>query len=785
MLWNYIKITARNIRKYKIFSIVNFLGLALGLACCILIMLWVIDETGYDKFNKNADNLYRLSLEYHNGDNVDEVAVTPGPMGPMLQAKVPQVINHCRIVCKPWTLLVSNGRDSYYENTIAFCDSTVFDMFDYKLLEGDPTSALAEPNTVVIDRDLAKKYFGNSDALGQTIKMLNRYELKITGVMEPIPTNSHLQFKALVNFEFLKNFRFNVDNWGDNSFYTYVQVQDAKPETLEPVFTKLVAEAKEDETTLINVMPITSIHLHSHLIADNYGNGDIRNIYIFSIIAMFVLLIACINFVNLSTARAIKRAKEVGLRKVLGANRSQLIKQFMGETMVLSCASLALALILVEIFLPTFNNLVGKSLSLNSFGLGGFIVIMIGIAAAVGVFSGIYPALVLSSFAPSKILKGSSHQVSSGAKLRKVLVVVQFSLSIMLIVGTVVVYQQVQYMTHKNLGFDKDQMVYMLANKSLQDNYELVRDELLKSDYVLAVTGTQQLPNDIAASTDGVDWEGRPEELDNFWYFAFVKPNFIDVFDMKLVEGRNFSDDFSTDSSSYIVNETAAKLISSESVIGKRFALWHEDGKIIGVLKDYHFQSLHSKIEPLIYKIDNNRLNYICAKLSGKDIPGALGYMKKAAGKFAPEFPFEYKFLDDTIEAKYRSDMQVGTILRYFTFLAIVIACLGIFGLTSFTIEQRKKEIGIRKVLGASEKYIVAMLCRELVILVLAANLIAIPLAWYFISNWLKNFAYHISLGWSVFVFGAILAVVVALLTVSYQSIKAAWANPVEALKHE
>ena len=784
MLWNYMKITFRNIRKYKIFSFVNLLGLALGLACCILIMLWVLDETSYDKFHENADNIYRLSLEYHNGDNIDEVAVTPGPLGQLLQNEIPQVINQCRIIAQPWTFLVGNEQDSYYENTIGFSDSTIFGMFGYKLLEGDPANALAEPNSIVIDSDMAQKYFGDTDVLGKTLKLLNRYDLKITGVLEPIPAASHLQFKALVNLDFLTNFKYAMVSWGDNSIYTYVQVQDATPETLEPLFTKLVAEKKEDESTLVNMIPITSIHLHSHMIADSRGNGDIRNIYIFSIIAVFVLLIACINFVNLSTARAIKRAKEVGLRKVLGANRIQLIKQFMGETMLMACSSLALALILVEIFLPTFNNLVGKSLSLSSFSTAGFILIMLGIALLVGIFSGIYPSLVLSSFVPSKILKGSSHQVSSGARLRKVLVMVQFSLSIMLIVGTVVVYQQVQYMTHMNPGFDKDQIVFMHANKSLKDNYKPLKAELLKSESIQSVTGAQQLPNDIIASTDGVDWDGRPEELENFWYRAFVESNFIDFFDMKLSEGRNFSDDFATDSSAYIINETAASLISSESVIGQRFALWEKDGKIIGVLKDYHFQSMHSKIEPLIFKIDYNK-NFICVKLSGGDISGALGYLKTTVEKFAPEFPFEYKFLDETIDMRYSADMQMGTILKYFTFLAIIIACLGIFGLTSFTIEQRKKEIGIRKILGASEKYIVNMLCKELILLVLLANLIAMPISWYFIHNWLQNYAYHISITWSIFVFAAVLAVVVALLTVGYQSIKAALANPIEALKHE
>ena len=785
MLWNYIKITARNIKKYKMFSMVNFLGLALGLACCILIMLWVIDETSYDKFYKNTNELYRLSLEYHLGDNVNEIAVTPCLLGQALQKEFPQVVNNCRIAGKPMTFMFGNEEAAFYEDGIFFSDSTVFALFGYKLLLGNPASALTEPNTIVIDQNMAEKYFGDQNAIGQTLKFMNRYDLKVTGVIQPVPANSHFQFKALINFDFLKNFGFDLESWGNNSLYTYIQIKGGRPEDLQPLFTKFVAEKKEETGTLVKMMPISAIHLHSHMIADNSGNGDIRNIYIFSIIALFVLLIACINFVNLSTARAIKRAKEVGLRKVMGANRIQLIKQFMGETMLMACASLALALILVEIFLPTFNTLVGKSLSLSTFGTAGFILIMLGFALLVGMCSGIYPALVLSSFVPSKILKGSSHQVSSGARLRKVLVMVQFSLSIMLIVGTVVVYQQVQYMTHKNLGFDQDQIVYMRGNKSLRDDYDLVKDELLKSELIQSVTSAQQLPNDIGNSTDGVDWDGRPVELDNFWYFAFVETNFIDVFDMKLAEGRNFSDDFATDSSAYIVNETAAKLISSESVIGQRFALWGEDGKIIGVLKDYHFQSLHSKIEPLIFKIDNNRLNYICVKLTGGDISGALGYMENTVDKFAPEFPFEYKFLDQAIEQRYRADMQVGTILKYFTILAIIIACLGIFGLTSFTIEQRKKEIGIRKVLGASESYIVKMLCRELVLLVMIANLIAIPVAWYFIHKWLNNFAYHINLGWSVFIFAAILAVLVALLTVGYQSIKAAWANPVEALKHE
>lgn len=779
MIRNYIKVALRNIVKSSSYAIINISGLAVGLTAFILIFLWIQDELSFDRFNVRADKLYRVvENQYYANSELFPVAVTPAPLGPSLKENFPEITNAVRLTQVGF--LFRHENIAFNEDGL-MADPSFIDMFSLEFVKGDPKTAFSKLEGIIISETLAKKYFSEEDPIGKVFS-INDNDFAVTGVFRDIPENSHLRFNYIFAFELFKKFGWDdLTNWS-NSYYTYVLLRiDAN---LEAVNMKIKDVIKKNHpqptTTEIYLQPLTRIHLHSKYTADIGGHGDIQYIYIFSVIGVFVLLIACINFMNLSTARSAKRSKEVGMRKVIGAQRIQLIRQFLAESMVLSFLALVIALLLVQVLLPAFNNVSGKHLRFNPFSID-ILLILILITLVTGAVAGSYPALFLSSFKPVKVLKGTLKTGKSAIVFRKVLVVTQFCISIMLITGTLVVYNQLDFIQHKKLGFEKENVISFTAYP-LRDRYEDFKNELLSNKNIAGVTIASQNLTYVGSSSSGFDWEGRDPSKDILLHQISVDPNFIKTFNIDVIAGRNFSRDMASDSSAIIVNEEALKQMDLSDPINKR---WGTNGKIIGVVKDFHFKSVHEKIEPLIMFVNPDWYSVMYVRINSENTKEALAWIESTFKKFAPENPFEYAFLDDDFDRLYRAEQRTGEIFNYFAFIAIFISCLGLFGLVMFTTEQRTKEIGVRKVLGASVRNVVSLISIDFIKLILISNVIAIPVAWYFMNKWLDSFAYKISIHWMTFFVAGVSSIAIAWLTMAYQSIKAASANPVDSLRNE
>jgi ABC-type antimicrobial peptide transport system permease subunit len=795
MIKSYLKITFRNITKHKGYSFINIIGLAFGMTVCILIFLWVRDELSFDRFHKNANEIYRVVVdEIHQDGNIQRVAVTPWPLGAALLKDYPEVINFTRYFRVRQRLITYKpGNKSFYENSVYLADPPFLEMFSFPLVKGDPATALAKGNTVVITGEIAEKYFGKEDPMGKTLTINNIQDYTVTGVIKNVPHNSHLQFDFILPFEqTLKNYRYR-GSWGSKSFHTFVLLQKgvsvkALGEKIYEYLIRLFPYFKSK----LKLQSLTDMHLRSDYGFDLYGASKDTTVYlyIFSLIAILILLIACINFVNLTLARASTRAKEVGLRKVVGARRKDLIKQFYGESILFTIAALIFAIALVYLLLPLFNNLAGKELTIDTFTNIGSALGLLLIAIVTGITAGIYPAFILSSFQPANVIMGELTVRSGkprGALFRKVLVVFQFTLSIALIIVTLLVNQQLSYMQNIELGYEKDNIIYFTQRGNIRGKYNTFKEELQKMSDVVSVTTSSDGLAYTVHSTSDIDWEGKtPEAL--LWINHFtVDQDYLKTFKMEIAEGRGFSKDFTTDAAgnAYIVNQAAIKAMNMKNPIGKSFTFWGKKGTIIGVVKDFHYKSLHTEIEPLVLRIEPNRDRYIFVKVRSENTASTLDYIKKAYQKFNPQYPFEYHFLDDELNTNYDSDRRTLNIFRYSTVIAIFISCLGLFGLAAFTAQLRTREIGIRKVVGASVSNIILMLSKEFLLLVGTANILAWPLAYFAMNKWMQGFAYRTTIGLGTFIFSAILAMFIAICTVLYQSIKAATTNPVETIKYE
>jgi putative ABC transport system permease protein len=792
MLKNYLKIALRNIIRHKSYSFINITGLAIGMACCILILLWIQDELSYDKFHENADNIYRVAGEQQYSDgSVDKFAVTPEALAAALKKEYPEVIYSTKI-SRTRGGLFKYDDNSFYERSVAYTDEFFFRIFKFPFIKGDSKIALSNPYSIVITRDIANKYFGNDDPIGKTIIFNNAYNLSVTGIIENIPHNSHLKFDFFIPMKIYKDIRTSsgliFDEWRTYGYYTFLLLQkNMQFKTVNKKISRYLDKRSDDNTTALFLQPLTKIHLYSDLTADIGGRGDIKYVYIFSIIAFFVLIIACVNFMNLATARSSMRAKEVGIRKVVGAQRSNLIKQFLGESILLSSIALIFAIVLVELFLPAFNNLSEKELTLSVSGNISIILALFLITIITGLISGSYPAFFLSSFKPITTLKGSTKRARRSFSLRKILILFQFAITIILLIGTISVYRQLNYVRNRKLGYEKEHIIYMPLRGELSQKYESMKNDMLKNVDVLNVSIASALPTGSTLSTSGsLDWEGKSPDDEILINVVSVDHDYIDTFKLQIIMGRNFSKKFSTDSSAgFVLNEAAIKAMGIESPIGKQFSLWDTKGTIIGVVKDYHFDSLHKEIEPLILAILPDLYSDICIKIKSDNISNTIRELNSIWEKYVPEYPFEYHFLDESLDNLYRVEERIGISFKYFTVIAIIVSCLGLFGLASFTTEQRTKEIGIRKILGATVPNIILLFTQEFIKWVLIANIIAWPIAYYLMNRWLQNFAYRTNIGLSTFIFSAALALFIALVTVSYQSIKAALANPIEALRYE
>ena len=805
MFINYLKIALRNLLKHKGYSTINIFGLTLGMACCVLIMLYVQDELSYDRYHANAERIYRVSRQWTNQDG--RISLHLGhiapPFGPLLKSDFPASVLEVTRFLRPGTPLVSYGDHHFQESRFFFADSTVFSIFSWELISGDRMTALAEPNSVIISESTSKKYFGGEDAVGKVLRYNQQEDLKVTGVMRDIPENSHFQADFLCSFISFENAvgAQNLErNWGSNNFATYILT----PETFDPAAFMAQLPAFIDKHmgpapngnrpstgTQLNLWPLSSIHLTSHLDSEVEPNSDVTYIYVYSAVALFVLLIACFNFMNLSTAHASRRAKEVGIRKVLGAYRLLLIRQFLGESILISFIALMVALGGVHLLLPWFNAFVDKGLALNYAGNWPGLLALASIAVIVGMAAGVYPAFFLSAFQPASVLKGETARGRAGLKFRSILVVTQFAISISLIVSMGIVYDQLEFMRKKNLGFDKEMIVYLPANSRIREQFAVLRDQLLSQPGITDVTISSRVPSGRLLDSQGGTAEvgGDMRQITSRIADIHVDHNFMKTYRVPFAAGRDFDINLASDSTeAFILNEVSIAAIgwsSAEESIGKRFQYGGRTGKIIGVVRDFHFESLHQKIAPIVFLINPGRFNAVSVRIAAGHAENVLDILKDRWQLLRPSYPFIPQFVDEQFNRQYESEERLGLVFGIFSGLAVVIACLGLLGLASFVAERRTKEIGVRKVLGASIANIVFQLTKQFTLLVLVANLVAWPLAYFVMTSWLDGFAYRTNIGLFTFLFAGVLAILVAFLTISYQAIRAAMANPVKSLRYE
>ncbi|UCE18441.1 MAG: ABC transporter permease [Gemmatimonadota bacterium] len=783
MVNNYLITAIRNIRKHKVFSCINITGLAVGMSVCMLILLWVQDELSFDSFHEHTDDIYRVISEIHTADHMSHNARTPNPLGPILKEDFPEIVNFARFQgFDGW--LVQSGDKSFINDNLGTADPSFFEIFSFPFLQGDPKTALQDRYSIVITEGMAKKYFGDEDPMGKVLTIHHDYT--VTGIIENVPENSHLHFDCIFP---LKNMEYfwdeNFDDWERIKYYTYVQVQPkSSHKIVSQKISNVIRENFPQSNTTVYLQPLKDIHLRSDFEwdLDNYAQGNITYLYIFALTALCILLIACINFMNLSTARSAKRAQEVGIRKVSGARRLDIVRQFFGESILLTFTSLLCAVGLTYLLLPLFNDLSSKQLSLRCVVNAGFLMGLAAITVATGVVSGSYPALYLSKFHPARVFRGISRWgTHTGTSLRKTLVIFQFALTIILIIGTTVIQNQLHYLKNKNLGFTKD---HIITFESRHMNYEGFRNELLQHPNILSMTQSHA-PNRQPWGVTGFYWEGKDYDEDIMLYPVNVDYDYVHTFDMRMLEGRFFSREYSTDATqAAIVNETAVKVMNMAAPVGKRISRGEHQATIIGVIKDFHQSSLHNEIEPLILRISQGG-PYICARIHPRNVSKTIASIETIWRKYVKDYPFTYEFLDTSIERYYKSEQKMCDIFAYSTLLAIFIACLGLFGLASFVTEQRTKEIGIRKILGASFSGIVFLLTREFIKWVLMANAIAWPIAYLAMTRWLQGFAFRINLGIWIFIFSSAMTILIAFSTVSYQSLKAALMNPVKSLRYE
>jgi putative ABC transport system permease protein len=788
MIKNYFKIAFRNIVRHKAYSFLNIAGLAIGMACSILILLWVQNEQGYDRFHTNANQLYRLTCNA--GDF--KAAVSPAGMAPGLQAEMPEIKAVVR-TSKQDSKLFESGTRKFKETNVFYADSNFLQVFSFPLIAGDAKTALSRPDAVLITAAMAQKYFGNENAIGKIIRQDNSNNVTVTGVLANIPSNSHLQFDFILPISAIANSNYDLKNnvWGNFNFYSYLLL-DKNIAPHSPTLAKLVKRVKEiyvphapDFKIDFQLQPLTDIHLHSNLQIDVPGHGNIQYVNIFFIVAIFILGVACINFMNLATARSSRRAKEVGLRKVVGAGRAQLIAQFLGESLIISFLSLLLAIGLVYLLLPAFNSLAQKDLSIHLLD-GKLLLMLLGIALLTGLISGSYPALFLSGFKPIKVLKGKLSLGGGNLIFRNSLVVAQFVIAIVLLVGTAVVYRQMNFIKNKNPGFDKSNLLYMPMSGELWGKLPALKASLQQNTFTNQYSIISELPTTLETGTIDVDWEGKNPNDQTIVPSMDVDENFTRVFQTKMLAGRSFSTDFKGDSANYVVNETMLHLMKLDikNAVGKALSFSERKGTIIGVVKDFNVKPLQYAIDPLVLRLGQGG-SFVMVRTAPGNTEAAIKAMEKINHALNPAYPLSYNFLDADLDNLYRGEKQMGSIFNLFAILAIFISCLGLYGLSAFMAEQRTKEIGVRKVLGASVMRIVYMLSGSFTKLIAVAVFIAVPVSWYAINSWLNGFAYRIDIGWTIFLLASGTALLIAWTTVSYESIKAALANPVKSLRSE
>lgn len=810
MLRNYLTVAFRNLWKHKFYSFINIIGLAIGLACFLFISLYVRDELSYDKYHKKADRTYRISFEGFAFEQELNYAVVGAQLGPTILEEYPEIEQQCRFRTRG-SYSVRYKDQSYREEKWGFADSTLFDVFSFDLVKGDPQKALVEPNTIVITEALAKKYFDDEDPIGKSVTVDNDYLYRVTGVMKEVPRNTHFTFDIFASMSTIDESR--NPTWMSNNFQTYVVLKEgADPEAVNAKFPDLIRThiGPEIEQFMnktyddmlasgnhleFSLFPMTKIHLHSTLQHELGATSDIKYIYIFTFIGLFILLLACINFMNLSTARSATRAKEVGMRKVVGAQRPQLILQFLNESVVITFLGLFVAGSLFYLLLPYFNQMAGKEMTISQINTPGLWGAMLALVLVVGLVAGSYPAFYLSAFKPITVLKGRlMKKLGNTITLRSVLVIFQFAITVGLIVGTIIISNQLRYMQNKKLGYEGDQILILNNYYNLGNNYQVFKDEVLQHPQVINATmsGSLPTPSNRNSSATFLGRNADPNKTHIAQLFT-VDHDYVPTLGMEVVEGRAFSREFPSDSSAVLINQAAVAMYKLDDPLGTEISTFGggtpenpeiQTFRVVGVVKDFHFESMRTKIGPLVMFLGDSRGN-LSIKVKPDNVSEFIGFLSEKWNELAPGQPFDYNFMDEDFASVYEAETRIGQIFSVFTFLAIAIACLGLFGLATFTAEQRTKEVGIRKIIGASITRIFVMLTAEIMKWVFIANLIALPLAYYFMKKWLQGFAYPVDVNWLTFVAALFLSLFIALITVSYQAIRAATRNPVKALRYE
>lgn len=777
MFKNYLKIAQRNIRRHKAYSLINIFGLAIGMACCLFITLWILDELSFDKFHVDSDQIYQA---LGNG----RISSTPLPLAAALKETFPEIIHASRYegYGEP---LFRRGDKAFYNDNVVVVDPDFFKIFSFHFLKGDPNTAMDDLHSIVISEQIANQFFADENPIGKVLSMNDERDFTVTGVIQNIPQNSTLQFDFAIHYDIriaeATAIGANPNSWGWWSPSTFLKLQKDVSiadfnQKISSFFQSKFEEGEDDET--LAALPFTERRFF-------FWDTE-QYVTIFSVIAMFILIVACINFINLSTARSANRASEIGIRKVAGAYRKNLICQFLGESFILTILALVIALVIVSVLLPFFNSLTGKQITTDSLIQNSILLLLLGLALFTGIASGSYPALILSSFKPVQVLKGHLNLGSSGLLFRKILVVIQFSISIILIIGTGIIYKQLSYIKTKDIGYAKDQLITISLKGDSRKSYNILKNRLNSDNRILGVTGmADDLPNFWSTSSTA-EWEGKEMTREIHVGFNFVDYDVAKTLGIELIEGRDFSKAFMADAESgYLINEELVKLMGVKSAVGHPFKEFGKAGKIIGVFKNTHFRPLTTQINPLYFQLNPERINHLVIRVPAENMQATIQFIKKTWEEIVPMYPFEYRFVDEDFDRAYTNIERMGRLANSFAFIAIFIACLGLFGLASFTAEQRSKEIGVRKVLGASIPGIVFLFSKEFTRWVLIANIIAWPVAYVSMNHWLQNFAYRIAMSWWMFVLAGMLALMIAFLTVSYQSIKAALANPVESLRYE
>lgn len=790
MIKNFLKIALRSLLKHKSSTIINISGLAIGLAASLLILLWIMHELSYDRFFEEAETLYRVEENQSYGGEIYHVNVTPYPSGPVWKNRIPEIVDASRMSYLP-RLLFEKGDLKLYESNVRAADSTFFEMFSFPFIYGEPSSALNNPHSIVLTAELSQKYFGDENPIGQTLTLERQMEFIVTGVLEKLPDNTTVSFNAIIPFAFLYEIGVAGDSWGSNSIITYAKlVPNANIDEVGVKLTDVVLEYNPETRTTFMVNPITRLRLHAYF---GYAKpvGAVIYIYIFGAIALFVLLIAAINYVNLSTARSAGRSKEIGIKKVSGALKKSIVSQFLLESLLQVFISLLISLIFVGLLLGMFNTTTGKEFAIADIFQPWFIVGYIIIVIVTGFGAGIYPALFLSSFKPVDVLKGSKSGGSQKAVLRKVLVVVQFILSIALATCSLIIYSQISYMRNIDMGYDKENIVRVQITENIQSVYYTLKQELIEHPLIENVSGSMSSPTNMGSNSSGSSWEGKDPDHQLLIGYNGVDYDYVETMGVEMKYGRSFSDDFSADmfadtTGNFMINEETAKAMGKENPVGDWFDFGGIRGTIVGVMKNFYFKPASEVIEPMAFLCSPvERISNILIRLNPENTTASLEALDEVWARVVQDYPLDYSFVSDEVENMYRAEARMGNLFKYFTILAIILASLGLYGLSSYVAEQRTKEIGLRKVMGATISNVVLRLTREFLLLVIVALVIGMPLALLYVNNWIQDFPYRIGIKVAPFFIVALGSIIVASLAVSFQSYRAARTNPADTLRTE